>query len=276
MKTHLFFAGLSFYLAFLSQASAKTWGIVSDAEDPPVLLNCQLLSWDYCNLRASGDPGPITTRSVYHLAFLQSVLPPQEKQLVGPLPSLSPFRVRCQEPISSQHFEALAEKGNFGRYRSTLWACRAAVLPVISPEPARNIYQVETTRKQKIALYALKRFRGLRYCSKPEKARHSCTDCSFLVQQAYKKYNISIPRTAAKQCKNGKRVPLSQARAGDIVCFSKYSRYSKKITHVGMMTSTGKVIHATVKAGVVIDNIASWKRYPKHQKVYLVAIRRPI
>lgn len=274
MKRYIFFASFC-CLSFPSQVFANAWGSSSSAEDSPVTLNCQLLAWDYCHLRTSRDPGPITTRCAYHLAVLQSLLPPQEKHLVGPLPPLAPFRAQCQTPIPSQRFQALAARGAFGLYRSASWACRIPTLPTVSPDPERNIYQTATTRKQKIAHDALKRFRGLRYCSKPEKARRACTDCSFLVQQAYKKHDVKLPRTAAKQCSMGKRVPLSEARAGDLACLSKHSRYSKKITHVGLFVSRTKILHATVKAGVVLDDVASWKRHPKHQKVYLVAVRRP-
>ncbi|MFE6827657.1 NlpC/P60 family protein [Streptomyces sp. NPDC057690] len=63
-------------------------------------------------------------------------------------------------------------------------------------------------------------------------------DCSGLVQWSYAQAGISLPRTSQAQAHAGRRVPLSQARPGDIVT------YRSDASHVGMYVGNGQVIHA--------------------------------
>ncbi|MFJ4618468.1 NlpC/P60 family protein [Streptomyces sp. NPDC088812] len=63
-------------------------------------------------------------------------------------------------------------------------------------------------------------------------------DCSGLVQWSYAQAGVSLPRTSQAQAYAGRRVPLSQARPGDIVT------YRSDAGHVGMYAGNGQVIHA--------------------------------
>ncbi|MEV6618624.1 NlpC/P60 family protein [Streptomyces sp. NPDC051051] len=63
-------------------------------------------------------------------------------------------------------------------------------------------------------------------------------DCSGLVQWSYARAGVSLPRTSQAQAHAGRRVPLSQARPGDIVT------YRSDASHVGMYAGNGQVIHA--------------------------------
>lgn len=63
-------------------------------------------------------------------------------------------------------------------------------------------------------------------------------DCSGLVQWSYAQAGVSLPRTSQAQAHAGRRVPLSQARPGDIVT------YRSDASHVGMYVGNGQVIHA--------------------------------
>ncbi|MFJ1734701.1 NlpC/P60 family protein [Streptomyces sp. NPDC088254] len=63
-------------------------------------------------------------------------------------------------------------------------------------------------------------------------------DCSGLVQWSYAQAGLSLPRTSQAQAHAGHRVPLSQARPGDIVT------YRSDASHVGMYVGDGQVIHA--------------------------------
>lgn len=63
-------------------------------------------------------------------------------------------------------------------------------------------------------------------------------DCSGLMQWSYAQAGISLPRTSQAQAHAGRRVPLSQARPGDIVT------YRSDASHVGMYVGNGQVIHA--------------------------------
>ncbi len=85
-------------------------------------------------------------------------------------------------------------------------------------------------------------------------------DCSGLLLISFRSAEIDIPRTSAEQSKLGKEISLHELRPGDLVFFAATKRNSRKITHVGLVTSIqGKhdvqFIHASTKLGVVENNI---------------------
>ncbi|MBM9622050.1 NlpC/P60 family protein [Streptomyces zhihengii] len=63
-------------------------------------------------------------------------------------------------------------------------------------------------------------------------------DCSGLVQWSYAQAGVGLPRTSQAQANAGRRVPLSEARPGDIVT------YRGDASHVGMYMGNGQVVHA--------------------------------
>ncbi|MEU6013482.1 NlpC/P60 family protein [Streptomyces sp. NPDC047515] len=63
-------------------------------------------------------------------------------------------------------------------------------------------------------------------------------DCSGLMQWAYAQAGVSLPRTSQAQRYAGRRVPLSEARPGDLVV------YRADAGHIGMYVGNGQVIHA--------------------------------
>lgn len=63
-------------------------------------------------------------------------------------------------------------------------------------------------------------------------------DCSGLMQYAYARAGVALPRTSQEQAHAGPRVPLSQARPGDLVI------YRNDASHVAMYVGHGRVIHA--------------------------------
>jgi cell wall-associated NlpC family hydrolase len=63
-------------------------------------------------------------------------------------------------------------------------------------------------------------------------------DCSGLTQWSYAHAGVGLPRTSQEQRNAGRRVPLSQARPGDLVT------YRSDASHVGMYVGDGQVIHA--------------------------------
>lgn len=74
-------------------------------------------------------------------------------------------------------------------------------------------------------------------------------DCSGLVQQIYKRLGISVPRVTYQQAKNGKQIPVSQIRPGDLVFYN-------NLGHVGIYIGNGKVVHAAnPKLGVITSNL---------------------
>lgn len=66
-------------------------------------------------------------------------------------------------------------------------------------------------------------------------------DCSGLVQWAYKREGISLPRTAREQSQVGTRITdVDAMRAGDIVAF----RHPRRGYHTGIYVGDGKFIHS--------------------------------
>ncbi|MGW1815602.1 NlpC/P60 family protein [Streptomyces sp. NPDC002125] len=63
-------------------------------------------------------------------------------------------------------------------------------------------------------------------------------DCSGLMQWAYARAGVGLPRTSQAQRYAGRMVPLSQARPGDLVA------YRADASHIGMYAGNGQVIHA--------------------------------
>lgn len=71
---------------------------------------------------------------------------------------------------------------------------------------------------------------------------YSGIDCSGLVMMAHKAAGISLPRYSGSQASGGQAVSRSEARPGDIVCYS---------GHVGIYLGDGMMIHAPHKGDVV-------------------------
>ncbi|MFF3688407.1 NlpC/P60 family protein [Streptomyces sp. NPDC002187] len=63
-------------------------------------------------------------------------------------------------------------------------------------------------------------------------------DCSGLVQWSYAQAGVGLPRTSQAQANAGRRVPLSEARPGDIVT------YRSDASHVALYVGNGRVVHA--------------------------------
>lgn len=79
-------------------------------------------------------------------------------------------------------------------------------------------------------------------------------DCSGLSQMAYKMSGLALPRDAYQQAAEGTRVEsLSEAQAGDLAFFKSVNRQDTHVTHVGILLSPQKIIHAA--AMVDIDKI---------------------
>ena len=72
-----------------------------------------------------------------------------------------------------------------------------------------------------------------------------CFDCSGLTQYVYKLHGISVPHNAAMQFNRGVKIPLSQARPGDLVFFGMPPH------HVGMYLGNDMFIHAPRTGDVV-------------------------
>lgn len=94
-------------------------------------------------------------------------------------------------------------------------------------------------------------------------------DCSGMVQTAFRIHGINLPRNAAQQVQFGQTINfLSEAKPGDLVFFD---NEEEKITHVGILLSQEKIIHASGK--VRIDKIDHHGIYNQDREKYTHRLR---
>ncbi|UWE08883.1 C40 family peptidase [Actinacidiphila bryophytorum] len=86
-------------------------------------------------------------------------------------------------------------------------------------------------------------------------------DCSGLMQYAYGRAGVALPRTSQEQMNAGRRIPLDQARPGDLVI------YRGDASHVAMYVGGGRVIHAPYPGARV--------RYDPVGMMPITAVTRP-
>ena len=109
-------------------------------------------------------------------------------------------------------------------------------------------------RASKAVRYALSKV-GNRYVA----ARSGPTtfDCSGLTMAAWRQAGISLPHYSYSQYGKARKIPLSQAKPGDLVFY-----FGGSVHHVGMYIGGGKMVHAANPGdGVVITNVLGpWYR----------------
>lgn len=72
------------------------------------------------------------------------------------------------------------------------------------------------------------------------------TDCSGFTMSVYAHFGISLPHSSSAQRSCGKGVPYSEAKPGDIICYS---------GHVAIYIGNGKIVHAsTASTGIIVSN----------------------
>jgi cell wall-associated NlpC family hydrolase len=78
-------------------------------------------------------------------------------------------------------------------------------------------------------------------------------DCSGLVRYVLAGFHIPLPRTAAEQALTGLSVgqDTTQLRPGDLLTFGKPKR---GVSHIGIYMGNGRFVHASSKAGRVIES----------------------
>ena len=86
-------------------------------------------------------------------------------------------------------------------------------------------------------------------------------DCSGLVQWCYGKAGISLPRTAQAQYDATQHLPLSQAKAGDLVFFHSTYNAGSYVTHVGILVSPTQMYHAGDPIGYADLSSSYWQQH---------------
>jgi len=117
---------------------------------------------------------------------------------------------------------------------------------------SKDIY---TSKAQPIIDYALQ-FEGVRY--KFGGATRDGMDCSGLVFECFRAYNIILPRISRDMAKNGEKISLKNVVKGDLLFFKTANRRND-ISHVGLVVSVGdsdiQFIHSTTNSGVIVSSI---------------------
>lgn len=96
-----------------------------------------------------------------------------------------------------------------------------------------------------------KKFLGNPYVWGGTSLTNGC-DCSGFAQQIFANFGYTLPRTSLQQAKAGTRIPVQEAKPGDLLF---YQRESGFIYHVMIYLGDGKVIHAGSEAtGILISD----------------------
>ncbi|GHF36566.1 hypothetical protein GCM10010218_17620 [Streptomyces mashuensis] len=86
-------------------------------------------------------------------------------------------------------------------------------------------------------------------------------DCSGLVQQAYRRAGVRLPRLAADQYRATRRIPRASLRRGDLVFWSSDGAASG-VHHVAIYLGGGRYVEAA--HGGTRVRVSSFKRYDAH------------
>jgi cell wall-associated NlpC family hydrolase len=97
-------------------------------------------------------------------------------------------------------------------------------------------------------------------------------DCSGLIQYAYGRHGIELPRQSRDQAKAGKKVDreLQELRPADLLTFS---NKGGPVTHVGMYVGDGRFIHSATR-GVQVSTLSASDPYGRWWHQRWVGVRR--
>lgn len=89
----------------------------------------------------------------------------------------------------------------------------------------------------------------------------SSFDCSGLVQWCYATAGIQLPRTADVQYDATTHIPLSEAKAGDLVFFHSTYNAGSYVTHVGIYVGNNQMFHAGDPIGYADLTNSYWQAH---------------
>jgi hypothetical protein len=99
-------------------------------------------------------------------------------------------------------------------------------------------------------------------------------DCSGLIQHAYGKHGIVLPRRSVDQAREGARITpkLHLLKPGDLLTFSNQGR---RVTHVGLYMGQGRFIHSATR-GVQVSTLSAEDPYGRWWFQRWIGVRRII
>lgn len=77
-------------------------------------------------------------------------------------------------------------------------------------------------------------------------------DCSGLVQAAFSRMGVRLPRTTRDQARRGRMVERRDIRPGDLIFFG---NNASSINHVGIASGPDRFVHASTSRGVIEDSL---------------------
>ncbi len=78
------------------------------------------------------------------------------------------------------------------------------------------------------------------------------TDCSGFTQQVYAHFGISIPRLSYEQAESGVKIPVSEAKPGDLIFYAR----NGVVYHVVIYAGDGKAVNAgSTMTGIILANV---------------------
>lgn len=90
-------------------------------------------------------------------------------------------------------------------------------------------------------------------------------DCSGFVRHVFSENGIQLGRSSRDQALEGKPVPLSELKPGDLLFFSMHRRKHYSIDHVGLYVGKGQFIHAASSHAreIKVETLESDRYLPK-------------
>lgn len=99
-------------------------------------------------------------------------------------------------------------------------------------------------------------------------------DCSGLIQYAYRKHGIALPRRSTDQAREGRKIDreLKRLSPADILTFS---NRGGQVTHVGLYIGDGRFIHSAT-SGVQVSTLSAEDPYGRWWYKRWVGVRRVV
>ncbi|MGK0253675.1 MAG: cell wall-associated NlpC family hydrolase [Mariniflexile sp.] len=131
----------------------------------------------------------------------------------------------------------------------------------IKPTDLNSIPESENIGKSGSKIYGIidyaKQFSGVKY--KFGGATRDGMDCSGLVFESFRAFDIILPRISRDMAKKGDKVLLVNTQEGDLLFFRTMNRRND-ISHVGLVITTenGEIefIHSTTSTGVIVSKLS--------------------
>ncbi|WP_395111480.1 C40 family peptidase [Actinomadura sp. SCN-SB] len=104
--------------------------------------------------------------------------------------------------------------------------------------------QVLTARQTRVAIQAAMSKLGMPYVWGGESDAEGGYDCSGILQYAFGKAGVRLPRVAADQARTGRAVPFGEARPGDLLTWAHDPTAPGYISHIALYLGKGRMLAA--------------------------------